>query len=121
MYNTVLGAKPLLADGSAFYYFRLQFSSPQGLPQRALALLFRHFAASRRRLSPQRLFPRPKFASTSICSCLPRCAGRRDGAQLSVTQKSEYPFEGTVSFALTASTPVDFSLHLRIPSGHKTQ
>jgi len=39
----------------------------------------------------------------------------RDGARVSVTQKSEYPLETTVKFEITASTTTNFALHLRIP------
>ncbi len=114
MYNTVLGAKPLLADGSAFYYSDCNFQAHKvyhnarwpccsgTLPQVAADYRLNVYFRGQNSL----------YVNLFVPSTL-RWA--QDGAQLSVTQKSEYPFEGTVSFALTASTPVDFSLHLRIP------
>jgi len=52
MYNTVLGAKPLAADGQHVLLLRLQLQGKQVLPRRALALLFGNIAASSCRLSP---------------------------------------------------------------------
>jgi DUF1680 family protein len=37
------------------------------------------------------------------------------GAQISLTQKSEYPFDGAVNFELESSKPAEFAIHLRIP------
>ena len=38
-----------------------------------------------------------------------------DGAQISLTQKSDYPFDGAVKFELESSKPAEFAIHLRIP------
>jgi DUF1680 family protein len=39
-----------------------------------------------------------------------------DGARISLTQRSEYPFEGTVRFDVTVSRTMEFTIHLRIPA-----
>src|SRR5215471_6737710 len=39
-----------------------------------------------------------------------------DGSQLSLTQRTQYPFDPHVAFELTASRPVDLSLYFRIPA-----
>jgi DUF1680 family protein len=38
-----------------------------------------------------------------------------EGAQISLTQKSKYPFEGAVNFELESSKPAEFTIYLRIP------
>ena len=59
MYNTVLGAKPLEADGRTFYYSDYNFKGRQGvLGPSTLGVLLGHAAAGRRRLSHQHLLPR---------------------------------------------------------------
>ncbi|MGH8253363.1 MAG: beta-L-arabinofuranosidase domain-containing protein, partial [Steroidobacteraceae bacterium] len=39
-----------------------------------------------------------------------------DGAQVALTQRTDYPFDPLVSIEVAASKPVEFSLQLRIPS-----
>ena len=55
MYNTVLGAKPLRADGRAFYYADYNLRGPQGLLEPPLPLLLGHVAAGRGGLRHQHL------------------------------------------------------------------
>jgi uncharacterized protein len=38
-----------------------------------------------------------------------------EGAQISLTQKSGYPFDAAVKFELAISKPAEFAIHLRIP------
>jgi DUF1680 family protein len=40
----------------------------------------------------------------------------RDGSQVSLTQRSEYPFESTVTFDVAVSRTTEFAVHLRIPA-----
>jgi DUF1680 family protein len=39
-----------------------------------------------------------------------------DGAELSLTQAGDYPYDSKVAFALAASKPVEMTLHFRIPA-----
>ncbi|MBS0388803.1 MAG: glycoside hydrolase family 127 protein, partial [Proteobacteria bacterium] len=39
-----------------------------------------------------------------------------DGARISLTQRTDYPFDAAVSIEVTASKPVEFVLELRVPS-----
>jgi DUF1680 family protein len=39
-----------------------------------------------------------------------------DGAQLSLTQSGDYPYDGKVAFSLAASKPAETTLHFRIPA-----
>ena len=38
------------------------------------------------------------------------------GAQIELTQKSEYPYDSQVEFEVKASKPVEFAVNLRIPA-----
>jgi DUF1680 family protein len=115
MYNTVLGAKPLLADGSTFYYSdynfqaRKIFTKPRWpccsgtLPQ----------VVSDYRINTY--FCGPDGLSVNLYTpSTVRWA--HDGAQVSLTQKSQYPFDGNVKFEIAASKPAEFAIHLRIPA-----
>jgi uncharacterized protein len=115
MYNTVLGAKPLLADGSAFYYSDCNFRGRKvyhnarwpccsgTLPQ--VAADYRINAYFR---DSDGLYVNLYLPSTLRWT--------QDGSQVSLTQKSDYPFEGGLSLELTASKATEFSVHLRIPA-----
>jgi DUF1680 family protein len=115
MYNTVLGAKPLLADGSTFYYSdynfqaRKIFTKPRWpccsgtLPQ----------VAADYRTNTYFCDPDGIYVNLFIPSTV-RWA--HDGAQLSLTQKSQYPLDGNVKFEIAASKPTEFAIRLRIPA-----
>jgi DUF1680 family protein len=114
MYNTVLGAKPLLPDGSTFYYSdynfqaRKVFTKPRWpccsgtLPQVAADYRINSYFCDSDGLYVNLYIP-----STVRWS--------HEGAQISLTQKSGYPFDGAVQFELESSKPAEFAIHLRIP------
>jgi hypothetical protein len=114
MYNTVLGAKPLLADGSTFYYSdynfqaRKVFTKPRWpccsgtLPQVAADYRINSYFCD-----SDGLYVNLYISSTVRWS--------HEGAQISLTQKSEYPFDGAVNFELESSKPAEFAINLRIP------
>ena len=122
MYNTVLGAKPLMQDGRAFYqsdynsnghkfYFDGYFGSVQSewpccsgtLPQ----------IAADYRISTYFSDPEGIFVNLYIPSAL---TWQQNGAQISLTQSGSYPLSDLVSLVLTTSQPSEFALRLRIPA-----
>ena len=115
MYNTILGAKPLLADGSTFYYSDYNFRGRKvykenrwpccsgTLPQ----------VAADYRINTYFCDPEGLYVNLYIPSTL---RWTRGGTQVSLTQKSAYPFEGTVKFDVTVSKTTEFAIHLRIPA-----
>ena len=115
MYNTVLGAKPLLADGSTFYYADYNFHGHKfykenrwpccsgTLPQ----------VAADYRINTYFRDGGDLYVNLYIPSTL---RWTQDGAQLSLTQASGYPFDATVKFDLTASRTMEFAIHLRVPA-----
>jgi len=118
MYNTVLGAKPMHADGRAFYYADYNFAGKKvysthrfpccsgTLPQ----------VAADYRINTYLRDPHGVFVNLYIPSTV-RWANR--GAQCSVTQSGGYPFENAVRVEVTTSQPTEFALRLRIPSWAK--
>ena len=115
MYNTVLGAKPLRPDGTAFYYSDYNFHGQKvysnhrwpccsgTLPQVAADYRLNTYFRDERGLYVNLYIPSDvKWHST-------------DGP-IQLTQRTEYPFDRFVHFELTMAAPLEFALHLRIPA-----
>jgi hypothetical protein len=115
MYNTVLGAKPLQLDGHAFYYSDYNFKGSKSfhesrwpccsgtLPQVAADYRLNLYFHDRDNL----------FVNLYVPSTL---RWKQGDAQVSLTQKSNYPFESTVQLEVTTSKPAKFVMNLRIPA-----
>jgi uncharacterized protein len=115
MYNTVLGAKPLLADGSTFYYSDYNIHGRKfykrdhwpccsgTLPQVAADYRINTYFRDAGSL----------YINLYIPSTL---RWTQDGAQVSLTQASGYPFDGAVKFDLMVSRTTEFAIHIRIPA-----
>jgi len=115
MYNTVLGAKPLRADGSTFYYSDYNFEGHKfycdhrwpccsgTLPQ----------VATDYRINTYFRDPQGVYVNLYIPSTL---QWTQDGTKASLTQKTVYPFEETVQFEVNVSKPAEFIVSFRIPA-----
>ena len=113
--STVLGAKPLLPDGSTFYYADYNFQGRRiykdvhwpccsgTLPQVAADYRINVYFGDSEGV----------YVNLYIPSTLRWTQG---GAQASLTQKSGYPFDGSVKLDLALSKPAEFAIHLRIPA-----
>jgi uncharacterized protein len=115
MYNTVLGAKPLCADGRAFYYADYNLAASKvysqhrfpccsgTLPQVAADYGINAYLRDRR--------------GVYVNLYLPSSVRWRQGAAgCSLQQAGDYPFTDGVSMRVTASQPQEFALRLRIPA-----
>ena len=115
MYNTILGAKPLLADGSTFYYADYNFHGKKvykkdhwpccsgTLPQ----------VVADYRINTYFFGNDGVYVNLYIPSTLRATV---NGTQISLTQTSAYPLTGTIQFDVKVSTSADFGIHLRIPA-----
>ena len=116
MYNTVLGAKPLRADGRTFYYSDYNFKGHKvysdhqrwaccsgTLPQ----------VAADYRINTYFRDSRGVFVNLYIPSTL---QWTQDGAHIALTQKSLYPFDSVVQFEVKTSQAREFTLTFRIPA-----
>jgi DUF1680 family protein len=114
MYNTILGAKPLLADGSTFYYSDCNFHGSKfykkdhwpccsgTLPQVATDYRINTYFHDGDGL----------YVNLFIPSAL---QWRQNGTQVTLTQRSHFPFESAVEFEITVSKTTEFAINLRIP------
>ncbi len=114
MYNTILGAKPMQPDGRTFYYADYNFAGKKvysdhrwpccsgTMPQ--VAADYRINAYFR---EPQGVYVNLYLPSTA--------RWMQDGAQVSLTQKTAYPFDSLVSIETKLSKPAEFAMNLRIP------
>jgi len=115
MYNTVLGARPMQADGRAYYYQDSNFSGKKvysthrfpccsgTLPQ----------VAADYRINSYFRDDRGIFVNLYLPSS---ARWHYQGARIEIQQEGDYPFGDTVQFMLTTSASKDFALHLRIPA-----
>jgi DUF1680 family protein len=115
MFNTVLGAKPLLADGSTFYYSDYNDHGSKfykhdhwpccsgTLPQVAADYRINTYFQDRDGV----------YVNLYIPSTL---RWQQDGSDISLNQKSEYPFDSGLKFELAASRTAEFAIHFRIPA-----
>jgi len=115
MYNTVLGAKPLQADGRTFYYSDYNFEGHKFYRDN------QHWAccsgtlpqvAADYRINIYFHDSRGVYVNLYIPSSL---RWTQDGAEVVLTQNSAYPFENVVQFDVKTSRVRDFSLSFRIP------
>lgn len=114
MYNTILGAKPLLADGNTFYYADFNFHGrkiykanhwpccsgtlPQVAADYRMNTYFRDSGA---------LYVNLYIPSTVRWT--------HNSTQLVLTQSGGYPFGGEVMFDIKVSKPAEFAIQLRVP------
>jgi len=116
MYNTVLGAKPLMADGRTFYYSDYNFEG------RKVYRDDQHWAccsgtlpqvAADYRINTYFRDPQGVWMNLYLPSTL---RWTQDGAQIALTQESQYPFDNVVQFKVNTAQARDFTLNFRIPA-----
>ena len=115
MYNTILGAKPLERDGRTFYYSDYNFKgskvySPHGWPCCSGTM---PQVAADYRINTYFRDVHGVYVNLYIPSTLRWTHG---GAQIVLTQGTEYPYDEHVQFEVKASRPAEFAVNLRIPA-----
>jgi len=115
MFNTVLGAKPILADGRTFYYADYSGNGRKVYSDRRWPCCSGTLpqVAADYRISTYLRGPRSVYINLYLPSTL---RWTQDGAALSLTQRSGYPFDGAIALELQTSKAVHFELRLRIPA-----
>ncbi len=115
MYNTVLGAKPLQSDGTAFYYSDYNFAGHKGysdhhwpccsgtLPQVAADYHINSYFHDIQDL----------YVNLYVPSSL---RWKRPGALIEINQTGTYPFDNVTQFEVNTSKAEEFGLYLRIPA-----
>jgi DUF1680 family protein len=115
MYNTVLGALPLQVDGRNFYYSDYNFDARRVYKEARWACCSGTLpqVAADYRINLYLRGTRSVYVNLYVPSTL---RWEEDGAQLSLTQTGDYPYDGKVVFSLAASKPANTTLHFRIPA-----
>lgn len=115
MYNTVLGAKPLQADGSAFYYSDYNFEGKKVYSNHRWPCCSGTFPQVAADYGINAYFRGAKnlFVNLYIPSVL---RWNHNGAEASLTQTGSYPDDGSVVFRFSLFKPADLTVNLRIPA-----
>jgi DUF1680 family protein len=115
MYNTVLGAKPLLADGTAFYYSDYSSTGQKGYSRHrwpccsgTLPQIAADYRISAYFHNGQDLFVNLYIPSTVRWD--------RAGNRIEVRQSSQYPYEDVVRFEVTSPRNERFTIRFRVPA-----
>jgi DUF1680 family protein len=114
MYNTVLGAKPLQRNGKTFYCSDYNFDGSKVYKQAHWPCCSGTLpqVAADYRINTYFRDPAGVYVNLYIPSTV---HWTHNGAQVSLSQKSDYPFEPNIEFELTVSKPAELAVNLRIP------
>ena len=114
MYNTILGAKPMDAEGHTFYYSDYNFQGRKVYSSHrwpccsgTMPQVTADYRINMYLRDAQGIYVNLYIPSTLRFT--------QDGATISLQQKSEYPFESTVQFVVMSSKKSEWTMNLRIP------
>lgn len=127
LYNTVLGAKPILEDGSSFYYSDYHHSGVKTYRREIPGAVYRWDHDARWPCCSGTL---PQIAADYVISAYFRAADgvyvnlyvpsrlewKANSVRCALTQKTAYPTDNLVAVHVEVSSPVEFSLHFRVPA-----
>jgi DUF1680 family protein len=116
LYNTVAGAKPILADGSSFYYSDYNSAGAKKVyhrdkwpccsgtfPQLTADYGISSYFAGRDAVYVNLFLPS-------------KVSWRQNGTRCTLTQKTDYPTLNTTELRIEMARPEIFSVHLRVPA-----
>ena len=115
MYNTVLGSLPLKADGRTYYYSDYNFKARKVYHEQRWACCSGTLpqVAADYRINTYFRDGQGVYVNLYIPSTL---RWTQHGAQIALTQKSEYPYEPQVQLEVKTSKHAEFAVNLRIPA-----
>src|SRR5580704_14758296 len=115
MYNTILGALPLQSDGRTFYYSDCNFQGKKVYSNHRWPCCSGTHpqVAADYRINTYFRDGRDVFVNLYIPST---ARWTQDSAQVSLTQRSEYPYDSHVQLEVKTSKATPFAVNLRIPS-----
>jgi len=115
LYNTILGAWPIQADGTSFYYSDYAATGKKvwyGQKWPCCSGTFPQLAADYH-ISTYLRSEDGVYVNLFTPSTVHWNA---NGVKLGLTQQTKYPFENTVQIQVSASQPAEYPLSLRIPA-----
>lgn len=115
MYNTILGAKPLQADGRTFYYSDYNFEGKKVYSDHRWPCCSGTFpqVAADYRINTYFRDAQGVFVNLYIPSTL---RWTHNGVEVSLVQKSSYPYSGQIAVEFSLSKPAELVAHFRIPA-----
>jgi hypothetical protein len=115
MYNTILGAKPLLADGRTFYYADFNNHGRKVYSERRWPCCSGTMpqVAADYRINTYFQGHRSLYVNLYLPSTIRWTVA---GSAVLLTQATRYPFDSAIEFAVQATQATEFSLMLRIPA-----
>ena len=115
MYNTVLGSLPLQRDGRTYYYSDYNFKGRKVYHEQRWACCSGTLpqVAADYRINTYFRDAQGVYVNLYIPSTV---RWTQDGAQVELTQKSEYPYEPHVQCEVKVSKPAEFAVNFRIPA-----
>jgi len=115
MYNTILGALPLEADGRTFYYADCNFDGHKVYSNHRWPCCSGTFPqiAADYRISTYFRDPQGVYVNLYIPGTL---KWRQGSTSVTLTQTTAYPYDSQIKINVTASRPAEFALRLRIPA-----
>lgn len=114
MYNTILGAKPLQADGRTFYYSDYNFDGNKVYSDHRWPCCSGTFpqVAADYRINTYFRDEQGVFVNLYVPSTL---RWKHNGVEVSLAQKSSYPNDGQIDFEFSLSKPTELVANFRIP------
>jgi uncharacterized protein len=115
LYNTILGAKPLLDDGTSFYYSDYNMTGRKGYHPDKWPCCSGTFPQITADYGISSYFQDVDGVLVNLY--VPsRLKFSRDGAKIELTQRTEYPFQPNTEFEIKADRSCSFALRLRVPA-----
>jgi len=116
LYNTVAGAKPILADGTSFYYSDYNSDAAKKIYYKdkwpCCSGTFPQLTAD---YGISSYYPAKEGIYVNLF--LPsRVTWRQDGARCTLTQQTKYPTANTTQFQLDLERTETFTIYLRVPA-----
>jgi uncharacterized protein len=115
MYNTILGAKPLQADGRTFYYADFNFDGQKVYSKNRWPCCSGTFPqiAADYRISAYFREPDAVYVNLYVPSTVTWTEGSN---KISLVQDGTYPYSPNVRFVLKLNRSLEFAVKLRIPA-----
>lgn len=121
LYNTILGAKPILEDGSSFYYSDYNSEAQKGYHHDKWPCCSGTFPQITADYGISSYFKGSDgiYVNLYVPS---RVSWKKSGSELSITQHTNYPNTAQTELVIAAHRPESLAIYLRIPawSGPKT-
>jgi len=115
LYNTILGAKPILPDGTSFYYADYNNSATKFYHQDKWPCCSGTFPqiTADYGISSYLSAPDGVYVNLYVPSSL---RWKQNGAPCTLIQNTRYPYQAETSIALEMEKPETFTIYLRVPA-----